>query len=351
VSKLPYVQILRAFAALCVAALHAQSDAGVVMARAGGSFATSSSFPWLAGVDIFFVISGFIMVHASRRLFGAARGARIFLSHRIARIVPLYWATTALYLVVALAWPALLNTDYVSPGFVISSFLFIPAVRPDGLVQPIYSLGWTLNYEMFFYALFAIALIWPRRRAVPSLIAALILLVVLGAAAAPLPQPLGFWCDPIILEFALGMALGFISEEGFWLNRPARLALAVIGLALLSFDFTAGGLLPALSRTLAYGVPAVLLLAATVLAPRRDAAPGKVMRLGVALGDASYALYLLHPFVIRAMRELWIRGGLASLIGPWGFVVVALACASAVAVLVNQLFEQPVTASARRALA
>ena len=355
VSKLPYVQILRAFAALCVAAVHAQNDAGLVMARAGGSFTTSTSFPWLAGVDIFFVISGFIMVHASRRLFGAPGGARIFLSHRIARIVPIYWATTALYLVVALISPALLNTDYVSPSFVAASLLFIPMARPDGLVQPIYSLGWTLNYEMFFYALFAAAVVLPRRRAVPALILVLMLLVGFGNGFAPLPQPLGFWCDPIILEFALGMALGYLSEEGVALGRPLRIGLALIGLALLCLDFTKEGLTPALPRSLAYGLPAALLVAAAGLAPQRIQAPGQaygqMMRLGVALGDASYALYLLHPFVIRALRELWVRGGLAHLTGPLGFVVVALACASAVAVLVNQRLEMPVTAQARRALA
>ena len=130
----------------------------------------SDAFPWLAGVDIFFVISGFIMVYASSRWFGSAQSPRVFLAHRIARIVPLYWATTMLYLAVVLFAPALLNSEYLAPGFVISSFLFIPAARPDGLVQPLYSLGWTLNYEMFFYALFAIAIAFPRRRGVPALI-------------------------------------------------------------------------------------------------------------------------------------------------------------------------------------
>src|SRR5580700_9067411 len=105
VSKLPHIQLLRAFAALCVVAFHAQNDASVVAARLGKAFTRSEAFPWLAGVDIFFVISGFIMVYASARLFGSAQGPRIFLAHRIARIVPLYWATTMLYLAVVLLAP------------------------------------------------------------------------------------------------------------------------------------------------------------------------------------------------------------------------------------------------------
>jgi hypothetical protein len=91
VSKLPHIQLLRGFAALSVVAFHAQSDAAIVAARLGKSFARSDAFPWLSGVDIFFVISGFIMVYATGRSFSSARASQGFLSHRIARIVPLYW--------------------------------------------------------------------------------------------------------------------------------------------------------------------------------------------------------------------------------------------------------------------
>ena len=351
VSKLPHVQLLRAFAALCVVAFHAQNDASVVAARLGRAFTRSEAFPWLAGVDIFFVISGFIMVYASARLFGAAQGPRIFLAHRIARIVPLYWATTMLYLVVVLLAPALLNSEYLAPGFVISSFLFIPAARPDGLVQPLYSLGWTLNYEMFFYALFAIAIAFPRRLGVPALVAALILLVLLGKALAPLPQPLAFWSDPIILEFAFGVALGWVSAKGGWINRPARLGLAIVGLALFALDLAQPRELLALPRPLAYGLPAAFLVAAAALAsPERRSSENLLIRWGVNLGDASYALYLLHPFIIRALRELVTRTGIAALIGPWTFVMLSIPCAAAAAICVNRVFERPITRATRHLL-
>ena len=350
-SKLAHIQLLRAFAALCVVAFHAQSDAAVVAARLGTGFARSELFPWLAGVDIFFVISGFIMVYASRRWFGSARAPRVFLAHRIARIVPLYWATTMVYLAVLLFTPWLLNSEYLAPHFVIASFLFIPAARPDGLVQPLYSLGWTLNYEMFFYALFAVAIALPRRRAVPALIGALILVVSLGQAFAPLPQPLAFWSDPIVLEFAFGMALGWASAEGFLLNRPFRLGLAVAGLALLTLDLTQPGQLPVLPRPLAYGLPAAFLVASAGLAsPERRGAENLLVRWGVIVGDASYGLYLLHPFVIRALREFVTRSALASLVGPWGFVMLSIPCAAAAAIGVNRIFERPITRATRHLL-
>jgi exopolysaccharide production protein ExoZ len=350
VSKLAPIQILRAFAALCVVVFHAESDAAVVGARLGTGFVRSDALPWLAGVDIFFVISGFIMVYASSRWFGSARAPRVFLAHRIARIVPLYWATMIVYLAVVLLAPLLLNSEYLAPRFVIASFLFIPAARPDGLVQPLYSLGWTLNYEMFFYALFAIAIRFPRRLSVPALIATLILLVLFGNAFAPLPQPLAFWSDPIILEFAFGMALGWASAEGFFLNRPARLAFALAGLALMAVDLSRPWEL-ALPRPLAYGLPATFLVASAALAsPERRSAENLLIRWGVVLGDASYALYLLHPFVIRALRELVTRTTIAAQIGPWGFVMVSILCAAAAAICVNRVFERPITRLARRLL-
>ncbi len=144
--------------------------------------------------------------------------------------------------------------------------------------------------------------------------------MLLGKALAPLPQPLAFWSDPIILEFAFGVALGWVSAKGGWINRPARLGLAIVGLALFALDLAQPRELLALPRPLAYGLPAAFLVAAAALAsPERRSSENLLIRWGVNLGDASYALYLLHPFIIRALRELVTRTGIAALIGPWGF--------------------------------
>jgi exopolysaccharide production protein ExoZ len=344
-SKLLHVQILRALAALSVAMLHAQFDAETIAERTGRVFQSSEAFPWAAG----FVISGFIMVYASRRLFGAHGARRIFLAHRLARVVPLYWAVTTLYLAVALAAPAFLNRDYISPDYVAASYLFIPVERPDGLVQPLYGLGWTLNYEMFFYGLFAVALGWGRILAIPSLIAGFAVLVAAGLVLA-LPQPLAFWTDPIILEFAFGMVLGLLREQGVRLWWAAALALAGAALALFIVDLGRPDAPIMLPRVLAYGVPAALLVAAAALRPSGKQGTGALTRVAVAVGDASYALYLLHPFVIRAGREAVLRSGLGPSIAPWGFVAFALVLATAAALLAHRVFERPMTAWMRRRL-
>ena len=119
--------------------------------RAGLSFARSDLLPWMAGVAIFFVVSGFIMVHASQDLFGQEGAWRLFLKRRLARIVPLYWAMTTLFLLVGLAVPAVLNSGVPNFQQILGSYLFWPVVSTQGMVQPVYSLGWTLNYDCLLY--------------------------------------------------------------------------------------------------------------------------------------------------------------------------------------------------------
>jgi peptidoglycan/LPS O-acetylase OafA/YrhL len=348
-SKLIHVQWLRGLAALSVAMLHAQHDAGALAARLGLHFEPWTGIPWAAGVDAFFVISGFIMVHASRSLFAAPGGQGVFLSRRIARIVPLYWAVTTLYFGVAVAASGLLNSALLEPWPVVASYLFIPFERPDGLVQPLYTLGWTLNYEMFFYVLFTLALAFPARRGTMALIASMVGMAMLGRLA-PLPQPFAFWTDPIILEFTFGLAIGLLRAEGVRLSGGARVGLAIGGLVILSLGFVPPDAPAGLARPLGWGLPVALLVAAAALGRDSPAVPLRAARFGVALGDASYALYLVHPFVIRAGSEVALRTGAGAWIGPWGYVALVLAAAILVALAVYRWFERPVTEWARRRL-
>lgn len=341
-SKLLYIQILRACAALAVAIHHAQFDAGAVAARLGRPFQPLDGIPWVAGVDVFFVISGFIIVYSSQNLFGSPSAGRVFLARRLGRVVPLYWATTSLYLVVALALPGILNSEVLEPSFVLASYLFIPVERPDGAVQPLYSLGWTLNYEMYFYALFALTLASSKRKPVVMLIGILLATVVLGRIVS-LPQPLDFWTRPIVLEFAFGMALALLKAQGFVLPRGLRAALAIGGMIWLL-----AGANSHMPRPLAYGLPAALFVAAAALGAERARTKTWFARLGNALGEASYALYLIHPFAIRAGREAILRTGLGTVVGPWGYVALVLVGAVAASLLVFRWYERPMTEWIRR---
>lgn len=347
---LTQVQVLRALAATSVALRHAQHDAASLELEAGRTFQAWNPIPWSAGVDVFFVISGLIMVHTSRQLFAKTGGARLFLSRRLARIVPLYWAVTTLYLAVALLAPSFLNQDYINFRFVIESYFFIPAARPDGVVQPVYELGWTLNYEMLFYVLFTAAILLPMRWAVTVLLTALVGMVLAGRLAAPLREPFAFWTNPIILEFAFGVTIGIMCTSGLRPSGFIRACVAATGLAALMLAAAFPDISIGLSRPVVYGIPASLIVWSAALAPAELRHESLAARWGAGVGDASYALYLLHPFVIRATRIFFWRTGLILVLGPWAFIASALVITFGVALITYRMFEKPLTRRARRLL-
>lgn len=342
------VQVLRAAAAFAIVVLHGLNEAGLFAAATGRVFTPPPGLPWGAGVDVFFVVSGFVMVLASAGLFGRPGARRVFLARRVARVVPLYWLVTTAYLALALAAPSVLNTARPDPAYAAASYLFVPAARPDGSVQPLYGLGWTLNYEMAFYGLFAVALGLPRRAAVPALTLVLLVLAVLGSLSA-WPQPFGAWTDPIVLEFALGLVLGLWRVEGVRIGYPARVVLAVAALMLLVA--LGGAEVAGWSRAILWGVPAACLVAACGLGHDDPwTGEGRLERAGAALGDASYALYLVHPFALRGMREALRLSGLAPSVPPWLFFLAALVGSVALALATHRWIERPLTAAVRRLL-
>ncbi|SDO06178.1 Peptidoglycan/LPS O-acetylase OafA/YrhL, contains acyltransferase and SGNH-hydrolase domains [Methylobacterium phyllostachyos] len=354
------IQILRGLAALMVVWHHARHEADLLAQRSGGpALDPGMLLPWWGGVDLFFVISGLVIVLASGRLYGVPGGRARFLAHRIARVVPLYWLVSLAYLALALARPDLLGEAAAlvhDPTALVAGFLFWPAARPDGVVQPLYGLGWTLNYEAFFYALFTAGLGFGRRGAAASLIAVLGLLVAAGAVWPDLPVPLRFWANPIVLEFAAGAGLALAYRGGTRLAAPLRAGLAVfglLGLILAAYLLADLGEADGILRPLLVGVPAALLVA-SALGPGRDAA--QVARLPVPtralviLGDASYALYLVHPFALRLMREVLLRLGAAPALHPYGGMILMLAASITAALLVHRYVETPLTRRVRRLL-
>lgn len=330
------VQLLRALAALAVVAHHALNDLAALSGQA-------RAYPWPleAGVDLFFVISGFIMVRISGEAPGGRGDGAGFLIRRIARIVPPYWAASALYLSIVLAAPHLLSRPPPGAGEVVAAFLFVPVRGAEGLIQPIYPLGWTLNYEMGFYLLFAGSLL--VRTTAPWRVALLAVVfgafVAAGALFGPQAAVLQAWSDPIILEFVLGAAIGLM---------PVRVLRAVSGFARLALVFVA---LPGFAlfgeggpRVLAWGVPSALLVLAAVSG--ETALRGGVGRLAVALGDASYMIYLAHPFLLRPLRRVFASQDvlvLAPTAGGAAYLLLAMIGTAVVALFVYRWAERPVT--------
>lgn len=337
VEQIISIQILRAVAAMAVAVFHIAGEPD----RFGFTSGFANVFgTGAAGVDLFFIISGFVMVYASEPLFGRLGGASSFFYHRLIRIVPLYWLITGSSLALAFLIPRLGGTLYPTTT-VVASFLFIPFARPDGVMEPIISQGWTLNYEMFFYAIFAIAVFVPRRRAVVLATTTIVLAVVIGRILA-LPEPASAWTDPIILEFAVGMILGLAYREGVKLRPSLSLALLFAGVAL----FAVSSHLGTSQRIITWGIPAALIVGGATFGGFSFRNP--LWRGLAILGNASYAFYLLHTLPSRALIPIvpWLSLHVTHWL--WLYMVAATSAAALLALVVHYAFERPVTKALRR---
>lgn len=340
------IQVLRALAALTVAVGHGQAFIGMPLEKLGRDYDWSYLLPWGAGVDLFFVISGFIMVYSSEQLFAQPGGAQTFMWRRLTRIVPLYWAAMALILV-KITLQHKPQPDLVS---LVSSFLFVPwDTQGTGVPRPIYELGWTLNYEMFFYATFALFVGLPRVRAVALTAGTLATMVALGAIFRFTNPMLFVWTQPIVLEFVFGMGLALLARNGVTLPHGLRYSLIALGVAALLGDFLHSQEHPHawvtpndFLRVFGWGVPAAMILAGAVL-KRRERAPGPIALAGVALGDASYALYLCHPMVMTVFSRVWLDLGGERVLEPHLAVALEIALSIAASLAVYRWFEKPLT--------
>lgn len=353
------IQVLRALAALSVSIGHAQSFIGLPMEKQGQVFGWSFLLPWGAGVDLFFVISGFIMVYSSESLFAAPGGAKRFVWRRLTRIVPLYWCAMALLL----AKIFVMHKPLPDAPSIAASFLFVPwDTFGTGFPRPVYELGWTLNYEMFFYAVFAVFLAFQRTVAVTLVALLLGVLTIAGALFAPSNLQAFFWTQPIVLEFVFGMGLALLVRSGVALVAPVRWCLIALGSAAMLYDCLSSALQPRawltpndLLRVVGWGVPAAMILAGCVLKRREQMPDNALVRSGTLLGDASYALYLCHPIVMSAFASAWfvlaLNTKLPAFVGILGCVLASIVAS----VFVHLWFERPLTrflqARARRSAA
>jgi peptidoglycan/LPS O-acetylase OafA/YrhL len=332
------IQALRGLAALLVVMVHLEP-----LARACGLPPRATAFGH-SGVDVFFVVSGLIMVVTTWR----RPTAQAFLRNRLTRVAPLYWTVTLAVFGLALAAPGLLQATRADPVHLLQSLAFIAYVRDDGMMQPIISLGWTLNYEMAFYLVFALGLLAPGRLAgIGVSLALLLAAVAAGPLLAPGDRVLAFYTDPLILEFAAGMLLGVLAgAELLPAHRGWRWPAAAAGAAALAVMLVAGRIWPHTSRALVFGAPATVLVAAALVAERA----GLVLAQGwiQTLGAASYAIYLTHLFCTQLAAKIVERLADAAPWLPWLMWPVALALVVVVGVQTHLRLELPLTRLARR---
>ena len=152
-SKLQSVQILRFVAAFLVLFGHLLMEAKKVKIIDDQEFQLMNIFPWGIGVDLFFIISGFIISHVMLSVQPKSEQAKSFILRRLIRIVPIYWFYTSLMVLAMMLFSSILKSNKLEFDHLIASIFFIPWPHPTtGAIRPVLGQGWTLNYEMFFYA-------------------------------------------------------------------------------------------------------------------------------------------------------------------------------------------------------
>ena len=285
------------------------------------------------GVDLFFVISGFIIAYTTDE----TKGAWWFIRRRLARIIPLYWLLTFGIIAIAAISPSLLNSTVVNAETVLKSLFFIPFEKANGLVQPILFLGWSLNYEMFFYAIYAICISLGFRSAfAPAVI--ILVLVAAGRLIGFENVVLRFYTNQYMLEFVMGIGICFMYRrytERF--HRLLPLLIASFALAIVLREAV-----PGIPWVMANGIPAAILLAAVLpLALRPTALVGYL----VLLGDASYSLYLAHPYIVQALVKAF--PGTTGLLPQILLGTVAAVIATAVSIVLYRMIELPAQAWGR----
>lgn len=274
VQKLRSIQVLRAVAACAVVVLHAVPDVHAPVGGAGYG---------AAGVDLFFVISGFIMANVAQ-----GRTAGEFMRDRLWRIYPLWW-------VAVLPWLFMVPRG----GLFIASSLSLWPIYGGGYYVPVLKVGWTLSFELLFYL--GITLAIATRAWAPLLLYALCLVGALTTSSALLH----FAGSPMALEFLMGVLVA---------NLPRRRALGVlipVGIALIALSSPIIGdvessLGPqwAPTRAIEWGCPAALIVWGALSLER--VFEHRLFDAPVAIGDASYSVYLFHPLVAYGLDFGWV---------------------------------------------
>lgn len=279
--RLHALQYLRAIAALAVVYSHSviQVEGYEKFLGHAGSF----------GVDIFFVISGFIMIYIAK----PDNTPLAFFTNRIRRVVPLYWFFTFLMAAILLAMPSVFKATVFEWGTFLKSLAFIPhwSGAYEGNVWPIVAPGWSLIFEMYFYFVFALSLFLTNRYRVPFITLVITIVFITGTLNHTGESATAqFFAESMVFEFILGMYLAVAWKSGFRLPSSTAWYLLLFATCLLFLD------LPG-PRIFEFGVPSALIVMACLFIRIKE------YNWAVFLGDASYALYLSHIFTLGVMRK------------------------------------------------
>ena len=254
------------------------------------------------GVDIFFVISGFVM----GMIADTQQNTKIFLVNRISRIVPLYWLFTIIIFIFSAMYPELMGSTKPIFSNLLKSLFFIPFYKESGGIQPVLFVGWSLNYEMLFYGLVAIAMITTKSfQKFLGFITFLFILIYLIFGHLIHSRLLNeYFGRDIIFEFILGIFIYYLYKNNK-LNSLPKVYFIIFGCASYVFMAIAATSHLQLKQIYIFGIPSFIFVLSLVnLENQIHYLPTYVSKFLAAMGDASYSIYLVHYFIISLFQRV-----------------------------------------------
>lgn len=304
--ELVSLQWLRGIAALMVVALHVEDVANTVPSFSG--LTTIWSRFGYTGPDLFFVISGFIMCYVT---FGMRFEPRRWMKRRFIRIYPVYIIFTMLAFIIWLIDPSMtMGAGAQDAGTIAKSFLIFPQ---PGL--PMVFVGWTIEHEIIFYAIvFLVATVGYGVRVLTAVLGALSVLAILRWFLKDSYPALDFWDYHLLSLFMVQFLIGALV---YLFQNALRTLGKVLPFVVAFIFFLAGGVLPepdtinaeTLPRVLVFGIAYGFLLVGALnweyaCREKKQGKPPLKRGLMVKIGDASYSLYLSHPFFLSVCGKL-----------------------------------------------
>ncbi len=339
------LQALRAIAAGMVVLEHARMTYSAKVSAVGESALTMLDLGDF-GVRLFFCISGFIIFTSAAKLMPGFFSAVNFSVRRLIRIVPLYWCATLIY-------AAKLALQGAPPTFqeLAYSLLFIPYLDETGLMRPVLGAGWTLNFEMFFYAVLAISLFLDRRLRLPVVSAAMLALLasrasgVFGPQASLFGNALFLLAESYLLFFVAGMVIGYLIDVRvfkLFARIPSRLTLWVLLVLSLGGPAAIFWLAPNAGASIAMQLALCTVCVLLCVHCRNNASqarPSLFQKAVVLAGDGSYSTYLTHGFVMGPAARVISAFQLG--VAPWLFSIAMVVACTAVGMILYRYFEHP----------
>lgn len=336
-NSLSGIQLIRGAAATMVMIFHV----GLFLEVKTGTDITRLTQAGAAGVDLFFVVSGFIMIYTTaQRDFSASD----FLYRRVVRIVPLYWLMTLVFVIGHLAAPSGLSNYQFSSFNFVAALAFVPSYNFRNEIFPPLAQGWTLVYEMFFYLVLALVSVIAFGMRVWLLVASFVVMIALGLGISTRNALLLTYTNPILLEFVLGCIIAdLVVRDRLHFGRYFSVALIIIGAAALLVGTKLFQDVPRF-RVLFWGIPSFLIVLGTVQAEQFFELGA--WRTGTMIGDSSYSLYLCHTFALSALGFIF-KFRLGHMWGGLPFVPVMVVACLVAGLLFWRYIERPLTGCLR----